>query len=72
MKRYLKKESINVPIWEKYALSVEEAAEYTGLGVNKIRTMSNSEKCPFVIWNGNKRMLKRQALTNFLETQYSI
>lgn len=68
----LKNDNVNVPIWEKFALTVDEAAEYTGLGVNKIRKISNGEDCPFVIWNGTKRMLKRQALTEYLETQYSI
>jgi len=68
----LKKGNIIVPIWEKYALSVEEAAKYTGLGVNKIRELSEGENCSFVFWNGSKRMIKRQAFINFLEKQYSI
>lgn len=68
----MKNGNINVPIWEKCLLSVEEAAEYSGLGVNKIRKITDEEKCPFVVWNGNKRMIKRHALTTFLEKQYSI
>ena len=41
-------------------LSVKEAAKYSGLGVNKIREISDDKKCTFVIWNGNKRMIKRK------------
>lgn len=26
-----------IPIWEKYALSIEEAADYFGIGQKKIR-----------------------------------
>lgn len=68
----MKENNINVPIWQKCLLSVEEAAEYTGLGVNKIRKITEGEKCPFVVWNGSKRMIKRNAITAFLEAQYSI
>ncbi len=36
-----KKEKQNaVPIWEKAALSIEEAAAYTGIGENKLRELT--------------------------------
>jgi len=34
--------------------------------------MTNDENCPFVPWNGNKRLIKRKQLERFLETAYSI
>ena len=61
-----------VPVWEKANLSLEEAAAYFGIGINKLRDMSNDENCPFVLWNGNKRLIKRKQLERFLETAYSI
>lgn len=61
-----------VPVWEKVNLSMEEAASYFGIGINKLREMSNEDNCPFVLWNGSKRMIKRKALEKFLETAYSI
>ncbi len=61
-----------VPIWEKSNLTVEEASAYFGIGVNKLREMSNDENCPFVLWNGNKRLFKRKALEKYLETAFSI
>lgn len=61
-----------VPIYQKGLLTLEEAAEYTGLGVNKLRSMSNGEDCPFVLWNGTKRMLKRRKLDAYLDDAYSI
>ena len=39
-----------VPIWEKSNLTIEEAAAYSSIGVNKIRELSNDENCPFVLW----------------------
>ena len=61
-----------VPVWEKANLSLEEAAAYFGIGINKLRDMTNEENWPFVLWNGNKRLIKRKQLERFLETAYSI
>ena len=61
-----------VPIWEKANLSMEEAAAYFGIGINKLREMTNEDNCPFVPWNGSKRMIKRKAFEKFLEAAYSI
>lgn len=64
--------SDTVPIWEKANLSMEEAAAYFGIGINKLREMTNEDNCPFVLWNGSKRMIKRKAFEKFLEAAYSI
>jgi len=61
-----------VPVWEKANLSLEEAAAYFGIGVNKLRDMTNDENCPFVLWNGSKRLIKRKAFECYLEQSYSI
>lgn len=61
-----------VPIWEKANLSMEEAAAYFGIGINKLREMTNEDNCHFVLWNGSKRMIKRKAFEKFLEAAYSI
>ena len=50
--------SRQVPIWEKSNLTLEEAAAYSGIGINKLREMSDSKDCTFVLWNGTKRLLK--------------
>ena len=42
-----------VPIWEKSNLTLEEAAAYSGIGINKLRSISDSEKCQFVLWIGS-------------------
>ncbi len=65
-------EKKEVPIWEKSNLTVEEAAAYSGIGVNKIKDLSNSEKCTFVLWIGTKRLIKRKRFDEYIEKQYSI
>lgn len=61
-----------VPIWEKVALTLEEAAAYSGIGINKIRQLSNSENCDFVVWVGNKRLIKRKKFDAFISEAFSI
>ena len=61
-----------IPIWEKATLTLEEAASYTGIGINKHRELSNTEDCNFVLWNGSKRLLKRKKLEEYLNRAYSI
>lgn len=61
-----------VPIWEKPNLTLEEAAEYFNIGINRLRDMSNEDDCEFVIWIGSKRLFKRRKLEAYLEAQYSL
>ena len=51
-----------VPIWQKSNLTLEEAAAYSGIGINKLRSMTDSDECKFVLWNGTKRLIKRRKL----------
>ena len=53
-------------------LSVKEASKYSGLGINKIREISDSSKCDFVIWNRNKRMIKRKQFEEWLQKEMYI
>ena len=61
-----------VPIWEKSNLTLEEAAAYFGIGINKLRELTNNDNCDFVLWCGSKRLIKRKKLDEYLEKVYSI
>ena len=61
-----------VPIWEKSNLSLEEAAAYSGIGINKLRELTNEKGCRFVLWVGNKRLIKRRLFDQYIEQEYSI
>ena len=63
---------IEIPVWEKSNLTLEEAAAYSGIGINKLRKMSYSESCPFVLWIGSKRLIKRRKLDEYIDRMYSI
>ncbi|MGO5029968.1 excisionase [Candidatus Agathobaculum pullicola] len=47
-----------VPVWVKPYLTIDEATAYTGIGRDKLYEMTSQEKCPFVLWVGNRRMIK--------------
>ena len=64
--------SRQVPIWEKSNLTLEEAAAYSGIGINKLRKLSDNEQCQFVLWIGSKRLIKRKKLDEYTEKMYSI
>ena len=56
----------------KLLLTIDEAARYTGLGLQKLREISNTPNCQMIMWNGSKRMFKRKKLEEYLYAQYSI
>ena len=61
-----------IPIWEQSNLTLEEAAAYSGIGINKLRKLTESEQCSFVLWNGTKRLIKRRKLDEYMDRMYSI
>lgn len=63
---------LEIPVWLKANLTVEEAAAYTGIGMNKLRELSDDDSCDFVLWIGRKRLLKRKKLEEFLENAFSL
>ena len=63
---------LSVPLWERTNLTLHEAAALTGIGINRLRDISDREDCDFVLWVGNRRMLKRRKLEEYLEGIYSI
>lgn len=61
-----------VPIWEKSNLTLEEASAYFGIGINKLRELTNVKDCKYVVWCGSKRLIKRELFEKYLEKTYSI
>ena len=57
-----------IPIWEKYTLSIEEAAEYFRIGENKLRNIINKDKfADFILWNGNRAQIKRKLFEKHID-----
>lgn len=56
-----------VPIWEKSNLTLKEAAAYSGIGINKLRELSNERGCNFVLFVGSKHLIKRRLFDAYIE-----
>ena len=61
-----------VPLWEKYALTIEEAAAYSNIGQCKIRELIAERDCPFVMFVGKKQLVKRKAFEKYIDQAYSV
>ena len=59
-----------IPIWEKSNLTLEEAAAYSGIGINKLRKLIRTMFLRS--WNGTKRLIKRRKLDEYMDRMYSI
>ena len=66
------KNTKDVAIADKALLTLEEAAKYFNIGINKLWIMTNEENCPYVVWNGSKRLIKRKPFEEYLYSSYSI
>ena len=49
----------NVPIQCKMTLTIREAAEYSNIGINKIDSLLKMPNCPFVLYIGTRKLVKR-------------
>ena len=57
----------SLPIDRKMLLSIREAAEYSNIGINKIDELLKQPNCPFVLYVGTKKLVKRRAFEEFIE-----
>ena len=61
-----------VPISEKLTLTIKEAAEYSNIGINRIDAMLRVPNCPFVLYVGSKRLVKRKEFEEYIHSQLII
>ncbi len=66
-KQRLEERAAQTPIWEKACLTIEEAAEYTGIGRTKLRALVRQKKCPFSIPMGNQILIVRQKFDTYIK-----
>lgn len=62
-----------VPIKDKFCLTIEEAADYFNIGEKKLRKIVTEHlNSDFVIQNGVKYLIKRQRFENFINDTSAI
>ena len=66
------KGKLDVPVLEKMNLTVEEAAAYSNIGINKIDEMAKAPNCSFVLYIGRKKLIKRKAFEQYIDKSVEI
>lgn len=62
-----------IPIWQKAALTIEEAAAYSNIGITKLYEITNNPVCSFVLYVGTrKRLIKRKEFEKYLSQSIEI
>lgn len=63
---------IQADIKDKPMLTIEEAAMLYNIGEHKLRELTNSDDCSFVLYVGRKRLIKRKQFDEYIARSFSI
>lgn len=59
----------DIPIWEKYTLTIEEASKYFRIGEKKLRKIAEeNQTASWVIMNGNRVQIKRKQFEKIIDS----
>lgn len=59
---------VEIPFWEKYTLSIDEAAAYFRIGRDKLyQIVSENPDANFVLWNGTRSQIKRKKFEEYVD-----
>ena len=58
-----------VPIHLKMTLTARDAAEYSNIGINKIDAMLKQPNCPFVLYVGTRKLVKRREFEDYIRRE---
>lgn len=61
-----------IPSHLKMVMTIKEAAEYSNIGINKIESMLRAPNCPFVLYVGTKKLVKRKEFEEFISKKVMI
>ena len=66
---YAKENSMEIPVSEKYVLSLEEASLYFHIGINRLRRMVNEHKdADWVLWIQTHAAIKRKKFEQYIDS----
>lgn len=66
-------EKIDIPVWEKYTLTIEEASRYFTIGQNKLRRLVEENRHgDWYVMNGNRILIKKKQFEKFIANARTI
>ena len=58
----------DIPIWQKYTLSIDEAALYFKIGRDKLRKIiAENPDADYILWNRTRAQIKRKKFENYID-----
>ena len=58
----------DIPVWEKYTLTIEEASKYFRIGETKLSRLAEEKKdAGWLIMNGNRIQIKRRQFEQVID-----
>ena len=64
--------TLEMPFWLKMNLTVKEAAVYSNIGINRIEELLKQPQCNFVLYVGNKKLVKRKEFEQYISKSLEI
>lgn len=61
-----------IPVDRKLLLTIKEAAAYSNIGINRIDAMLREDGCPFVLYVGSKKLVKRKEFEEYLSSRFVV
>ena len=62
------KKCLDIPVWRRYTLTIEEAAGYYHIGEGKLRMLIDEHPNEdFYVMNGNRALIKREKFERYLD-----
>ena len=68
----MQQNNVSIPLNLKLTMTVKEAAEYSNIGITRIDRMLRNPNCPFVLYVGTKKLVKRKEFEQFISNKLTI
>lgn len=64
--------ALEIPFWLKLNMTIKEAATYSNIGINRIEELLKQPKCNFVLYVGNKKLVKRKEFEQYISKRVEV
>ena len=62
------RKNLEIPVWRKYTLSIEEASQYFHIGEKRLRQIiKDNPVADYLLWNGTHVLIKRKLFEQYID-----
>lgn len=70
--RMTETKALGIPFWLKVTLTIKETEAYSNIGINRIEELLKQPKCDFVLYAGNKKIVKRKEFEQYISKSLEV